>query len=125
MRRVIGIALIATGTLLGVFVFNLIMFITVPAYHDTLTEAVTEENSIPVVIVENNSEQEEELSALENTIITDEVVPLSENRDEDTKASEEDSEEDLTVVDREYHEDCGTGEGYWVFTYSDGSVGVE
>ena len=27
--------------------------------------------------------------------------------------------------DKEYHEDCGTGKGYWVITYSDGSTSVE
>ncbi len=29
------------------------------------------------------------------------------------------------VVDKEYHEDCGTGKGYWIIRYADGSVGVE
>ena len=30
-----------------------------------------------------------------------------------------------TIVDKTYHEDCGTGKGYWVITYSDGSTAVE
>ncbi len=31
----------------------------------------------------------------------------------------------LQIIDKEYHEDCGTGKGYWVITYSDGSTSVE
>lgn len=29
------------------------------------------------------------------------------------------------IIDKEYHEDCGTGKGYWVITYSDGSTSIE
>ncbi|WP_026651980.1 hypothetical protein [Butyrivibrio proteoclasticus] len=29
------------------------------------------------------------------------------------------------IVDKTYHEDCGSDGGYWVITYSDGSIGIE
>ena len=29
------------------------------------------------------------------------------------------------IIDKEYHEDCGTGEGYWIIKYEDGSVKIE
>ena len=49
------------------------------------------------------------------------LTPLSASPDVSSKSTEKKP----VIIDKEYHEDCGTGEGYWVITYSDGSTVVE
>ncbi|MCR5402278.1 MAG: hypothetical protein K6E91_00450 [Butyrivibrio sp.] len=46
------------------------------------------------------------------------ITPLAASPDAST-------EKKAVIVDKEYHEDCGTGKGYWVITYSDGSTVIE
>ena len=46
------------------------------------------------------------------------LTPLSAVPDSST-------EKTAVIVGKEYHEDCGTGKGYWVITYSDGSTVIE
>ena len=50
-------------------------------------------------------------------------VPLSASYEKEAKSEETPAKP--SVVNKEYHEDCGTGEGYWIIQYSDGSVEVE
>ena len=49
--------------------------------------------------------------------------PLSASYEKEAKSEETPAKP--SVVNKEYHEDCGTGEGYWIIQYSDGSVEVE
>ena len=50
---------------------------------------------------------------------TEKTVAEKNGTGEDKKAKQP------VIVDKEYHEDCGTGKGYWVITYSDGSTSIE
>ncbi|MCR5670456.1 MAG: hypothetical protein K6G10_05580, partial [Butyrivibrio sp.] len=116
MRKALVIALVISGTLVGAFVFNLVMYIMVPSYHEALTEAVTNETSIPVVMVsaEDNTAAEkaidEDKMPLSGTMTADEALPASFTG---TNAEQEEPKK-LQIIDKQYHEDCGTGEGYWV-----------
>ena len=38
---------------------------------------------------------------------------------------EDNSDKEPVIVDKEYHEDCGTGEGYWIIKYEDGTTVIE
>ena len=58
------------------------------------------------------------------------AVPLAASYGKETVPSQvqDDDTDDVkkaAIVDKEYHEDCGTGEGYWIIRYSDGTVEVE
>lgn len=50
-----------------------------------------------------------------------ELTPLSASPDE----MPESTQKKPAIIDKEYHEDCGTGKGYWVITYSDGTTAIE
>jgi hypothetical protein len=49
------------------------------------------------------------------TYINNDSVPLE----------EQPTEQERVIVNKEYHEDCGTGKGYWVITYDDGTTEIE
>lgn len=126
MRKVLTFTLIFAGTVFVVFLFNIMMYATVPEYHDAISAAVaSSKDDIPVVtpemVIETVATKE---AADENSItleVEDEKVALSyEAEVEETKDDPE-----LIIVDKQYHEDCGTGKGYWVITYSDGSTAIE
>lgn len=119
MRRMIGISIIISGAIFSIFVLNLLLYSFVPDYRTILLSAVPEDDNIPVV----------EASG-EITILPDEETALSPaiNLDFEEKNEAEEkifSEKKPEIVERTYHEDCGTGRGYWVIRYSDGTVGIE
>ncbi len=126
MRKVLTFTLIFAGTVFVVFLFNIMMYATVPEYHDAISAAVaSSKDDIPVVTPEMVIGPVATKEAADENSITleveDEKVALSyEAEVEETKDDPE-----LIIVDKQYHEDCGTGKGYWVITYSDGSTAIE
>ena len=38
---------------------------------------------------------------------------------------EKPADTEKVIIDKQYHEDCGTGKGYWVITYDDGTTEIE
>ncbi len=119
-----------TGTAFMVFIFNLLLYAFWPAYHDAVSASVAEsvtvttDRSIPVVIPQMVKEESPAPKAVPEEVVVqslgDEKVAFS------PEVSKETAEEpELVIVDKQYHEDCGTGKGYWVITYSDGSTEIE
>ena len=144
MKRLVGITFSIAGIILSVFVINLLMYSFVPSYHDALEAAVEGNSDIPTVTVDeagNVMIQERSGKAPRALAIVDLEneenieTPLASNIENDKyvvveKAAKvkEDAEQEQPqkqIIDKEYHEDCGTGKGYWVITYSDGSTSVE
>ncbi|WP_026663455.1 hypothetical protein [Butyrivibrio proteoclasticus] len=144
MKRLIGITVSIAGLILSVFVINLLMYSFVPSYHDALEAAVEGNSDIPTVTVDEagnvmiHEKSDKAPRALAIVDLEDEEnreTPLASNIENDKyvvveKAAKvkEDAEQEQPqkqIIDKEYHEDCGTGKGYWVITYSDGSTSVE
>ena len=147
MRRVSTFLFIFIGAVFSVFIMNIVMYSLIPEYHDAVSAAMSTSDDIPVVtpdMVEETkistgasdatgsisyleAEKENSEKAVE---LVDEAVALAGSSSSvrtDTKEDTE-SKEDVKepiVIDKKYHEDCGTGKGYWVITYSDGSVVIE
>lgn len=109
----------------------------VPAYRTMLSEAIGKQEDIPVVdvstgLVADSSFPEESNDAVSLNASTQTLeemlvemgaydeVPLA--ADVNSAGAEADT---CQIVGKEYHEDCGTGKGYWVITYDDGSTKVE
>ena len=130
MRKFTKIAMIFVGAVLGIFVFNLVLYANNPGYRQALGGMVEEKNyeqeaSSEVTSVQSTDVKEEMPDTKPKV---DEVEPEIKAEAETIEPEVETSEpevEEKTVVDKTYHEDCGTGKGYWVITYSDGSVGLE
>ncbi len=130
MRKAITFTLIFIGTISSVFIFNLMMYALVPVYHDAISAAVASSgDDIPVItpdMVRSESEDAAasamnsagitKLSLTQTKTLEDSEVALSATVEEGKKP---------IVIDKVYHEDCGSGKGYWVITYDDGSVGIE
>lgn len=135
MRRIIFLPLILTGMLFSLFIVNLLLFSMVPSYHDALTEAVLgKSDDIPTVIVNRNidtfevTDETADGSSVYVINYEESEVPLSPSftwPEENAASSDAGSDSKLEIVDKTYHEDCGTGKGYWVIKYSDGSYGIE
>jgi hypothetical protein len=102
-----------------------------------LSEAIGKQEDIPVVdvstdLVADSTFSEESTDAVSlnaSTKTLEEMllemgaydeVPLA--ADVNSAGAEADTRQ---IVDKEYHEDCGTGKGYWVITYDDGSTSIE
>lgn len=139
MRKISQITLILSGTIFSIFIFNLVMCAMVPAYRSMLSEAMGKQEDIPVVdvstdLVADSSFPEKSTDAVSLNASTESIeemllemgaydeVPLAADVD---SATGEDEEKELQIIGKEYHEDCGTGKGYWVITYEDGSTSVE
>ena len=137
MRKMPAIILIISGTIFSIFIFNIVMYAFVPSYRSMLQGAAGQEEDIPVVDVREMPEdisfdqEEDSLSAsindsrenLEAVLVemgASEEVPLASSVE-----STEKQEPERQIIGKEYHEDCGTGAGYWVITYDDGSTGIE
>jgi hypothetical protein len=144
MKRLIGITVSIAGLILSVFVINLLMYSFVPSYHDALEAAVEGNSDIPTVTVdeagnvmihERSGKVPRALAIVDLEDAENIETPLASNIENDKyvvveKAAKvkEDAEQEQPqkqIIDKEYHEDCGTGKGYWVITYSDGSTSVE
>ncbi|MBE5829073.1 MAG: hypothetical protein E7305_06380 [Butyrivibrio sp.] len=137
MRRASQIILILSGTIFSIFIFNLVMCSMVPAYRTMLSEAVGKNEDIPVVDVTkyniaDSSLGEEASDAVSLNASTENLeemlfemgaydeVPLAPDVESASGKAKE-----RQIVGKEYHEDCGTGKGYWVITYEDGSTEIE
>lgn len=131
--------LILSGTIFSIFIFNLVMCTMVPSYRTMLSEVIGTQEDIPVVdissdMVADSSFPEEASDAVSLNASTENIeemllemgaydeVPLVSDVDNATGESEQ---KELQIVGKEYHEDCGTGKGYWVITYEDGSTSIE
>ena len=128
MRKFVKIAMIFVGMVLGIFIFNLVLYANSPGYRKTLGGMVEEKNYVQEETATDVEEQATENSTYAVEIVPDtkpveEVAP--DNKSETETETPEPEAEEKVVVDKTYHEDCGTGKGYWVITYSDGSVGLE
>ena len=93
MRRLAFISLTISGSVLLLFLANLLLFNYVPSYHDALEMAVAGDSQIPMVVIDENNEAvvirrdemtfgnskaSKALSVLDTTEIgIDESVPLS------------------------------------------------
>ena len=126
MRKVLTFTLIFAGTVFVVFLFNIMMYATVPEYHDAISAAVaSSKDDIPVVTPDMVTDPAAAKEATEEPPVfldvEDENVALS----FEAEVEEEKDDPELIIVDKQYHEDCGTGKGYWVITYSDGSTVIE
>lgn len=137
MRKFTKIAMIFVGTLLCIFVFNLVLYANNPGYRQALGSKVADKNYDDEyeqeVATSEISQQATTSAASDSTYEIEsaeakEVLPDTEEVSQETRAEDEPAEpeaEEKVVIDKTYHEDCGTGKGYWVITYSDGSVGLE
>jgi hypothetical protein len=123
MRKVLTFVLIFSGTVFAVFVLNIVMYALIPGYHDTIASAFGKDE-IPVVSVSTVIENEPVPTERQPM---EEVATKPENDLVFTSVVSEHAENDYEpiIIDREYHEDCGTGKGYWVLTYDDGTIVVE
>ncbi len=138
MRRFTTVILILSGTMFSAFIFVLGLYAASPGFREQLTGAVAGDSDIPVirndaVAVDMNKDiqeaKEQEAEETEAASPSDDIDPsmilMDLGHDEETALSSEATSDGRYIVDKEYHEDCGTGEGYWVITYSDGSTKIE
>ena len=131
MKKIILFPIMITGLFFSLFIFNIILFALVPVYHDTLSEAVLGSSTIPTVIVDKKEDGSTEVHEIYYLNDETQNAPLSptiniEDYSETLIGTTTDTaEKKPEIIDKTYHEDCGTGKGYWVIKYSDGSYEVE
>ncbi|MBP3273682.1 MAG: hypothetical protein J6L93_01635 [Butyrivibrio sp.] len=128
MRRILTFLSIFAGTVLCVFVFNIVLYSAVPTYRYLLAGFVADDN-IPTVTVTDVPKVQEDIN-LDNAVIEPEVKPDSYYKityinNDSIPLDDQPAEAEHVIVDKEYHEDCGTGKGYWVITYDDGTTEIE
>ena len=120
MRRLALLSLTVSGIVLILFGMNIVLFMLIPGYHDALIGVVTEDEEIPIVIIDENKRALviEGVPEIEtpNLTIDDVEIPLSENADVNSEKR---------IVDKTYYEDCGSEKGYWIIKYEDGSTSIE
>ena len=136
MNKALAFTVIFSGTIFTVFLLNIILYALVPPYHDALNSVIAPEKEIPVVEVNRSVIEKREAQLMDATTekeeeyvyenLIDDDVPMAASAEDTAKAaSDSNTATALQIINKEYHEDCGTGDGYWVITYSDGSVGIE
>ena len=137
MRKLSTIILILSGTIFSIFIFNLVMCTMVPSYRTMLSDAMGKQEDIPVVdistdLVDDSSFPEESKDAVSLNASTenleDKLIEMGAYDEVPLAAGVESASEETDqrqIVGKEYHEDCGTGKGYWVITYEDGSTSIE
>ncbi|MBO6239792.1 MAG: hypothetical protein J6O61_02980 [Butyrivibrio sp.] len=126
MNRLSGLFIAIPISFVFIFILNIMLYTTVPFYREALNGAVGKDD-IPVV--EASSEPviyENEITVIED----DSTATAAEGvtTDYNTKTADEGStgkENEKVIIEKVYYEDCGSGEGYWVITYNDGSKIVE
>ncbi len=128
MRRILTFTSIFAGTVLCVFIFNIVLYSAVPAYRYLLEDVVADDN-IPTVTVTNEPDLQQDIS-IDNEVFEPEKKPdsyykLTYINNEPVALDGQPKEIERVIVDKEYHEDCGTGKGYWVITYDDGTTEIE
>ncbi len=151
MKKIFSGVLVFTGVVFLLFVVNIVLYSAVPGYRAALSKAVGKDaangsgagvnvsaaGNVNVNIDENQADGSNDamssgkygisVTGIENSIATktfektDHEKNLIDKRDTET----DDTDRQPVIVDKEYHEDCGTGKGYWVITYSDGSTSIE
>ena len=128
MRRILTFLSIFAGTVLCVFIFNIVLYSVVPAYR-YLLEGLVADDDIPTVTVTDVPKVQEDVN-LDNMVSEPEKKPDSYYKityinNDSIPLEDQPSEAEHVIVDKEYHEDCGTGKGYWVITYDDGTTEIE
>lgn len=128
MRRILTFLSIFAGTVLCVFIFNIVLYSAVPAYR-YLLEGLVADDDIPTVTVTDVPKVQEDVN-LDNMVSEPEKKPDSYYKityinNDSIPLEDQPSEAEHVIVDKEYHEDCGTGKGYWVITYDDGTTEIE
>ena len=128
MRRILTFLSIFAGTVLCVFVFNIILYSAVPAYKYLLEGLVADDN-IPTVTVTDVPKVQEDTDldniASESEKKPDSYYKITYINNDSVPLEEQPTDKERGIIDKEYHEDCGTGKGYWVITYDDGTTEVE
>jgi hypothetical protein len=127
MRGFTTFILILSGTMFSGFIFIVALYAVVPEFRNYLTGSISGDSDIPVV---SNVNTTAELLQEETVDLgTEEEIALSPMIStypvKEQEAEEMVSEKEPVIVDKQFHEDCGTGEGYWVITYSDGTTRIE
>ena len=151
MKRFVGLSLFFSTMVLILFLSNILLYSHNEDYRDALIEMVTgkNEDDIPVVDVSRDviiSYDEDNVTYrdLNYNVLTEDEVPLSATYMDDAYdknavseseyvernitvngTEENNSDKEPVIVDKEYHEDCGTGEGYWIIKYEDGTTVIE
>ncbi len=120
MRKLLGLVIAIPIAVLFIFILNIMLYITVPFYREALNGAVSSQD-IPVV--EASKTQVIYLDEKSQEVKENDEVPIVFHGVKKEETSEK-SEEKL-IVDKTYYEDCGTGKGYWVITYDDGSTEIQ
>ena len=128
MRRILTFISIFAGTVLCVFIFNIVLYSAVPAYR-YLLEGLVADDDIPTVTVADVPTVQEDIN-LDDVMDEPEKKPDSYYKvtyieNDPVALDEQPAEAEHVIVDKEYHEDCGTGKGYWVITYDDGTTEIE
>ena len=114
-----GLIIAVPIAFLFIFILNILLYITVPFYKDALNGAVKADD-IPVVEVSSAPVIYQDEATIDNSSKEEpEIVFYGVKSEEDTKTAEK------LIVDKTYYEDCGTGKGYWVITYADGSTSIQ
>ena len=128
MRKILTFLIIFGGTVSCVLMFGIVLYAIAPEYRQVVTVLV-EDDDIPVVTVsqqpvaDENIENEETKPAYEKK--PDSYYKITYIENEPVATESEPTEKEAAIIDRQYHEDCGTGKGYWVITYEDGTIEIE
>ena len=128
MRKILTFLIIFGGTVSCVLMFSIVLYAITPEYRQVVT-ALVEDDDIPVVTVsqqpvaDENIENEETKPAYEKK--PDSYYKITYIENEPVATESEPTEKEAAIIDRQYHEDCGTGKGYWVITYEDGTIEIE
>ena len=131
MRKVTAFLMIFAGTMACVFVFNIALYTMLPEYKNMIRVMVPDRD-IPVVTVSDETVSEEDITKSRNdesdimqNIKPDSYYKLTYIENESVALKDSPSDNKHVIVDKQYHEDCGTGKGYWVITYDDGTTEIE
>ena len=129
MRKVLTFLLIFTGTVFAVFLFNLMLYACWPEYHDVLSASIaaSTDDDIPVVtpVMVKEIPEQPQVTVEPEVGSTALFTGIETVEDEGVALTAQPQAQEPIIVDKQYHEDCGTGKGYWVITYSDGSTRIE
>ena len=130
MKRFVGLAIVFSGMMFSFFLINIVLYMYNPAYHSLLEEAVKGNNDIPVIDVKSAEVKvNSDVTAAQERPVSDDhtfvTTSFNEDKEEVPLSFQSETDKQPVVVSKEYHEDCGSGKGYWVLTYEDGSVVIE
>lgn len=136
MRKALSVTFVITVSLLSVFIFNIFLYALSPSYRELFQGIVYSDDGIPVVYVSNpdvnaydpgkpDYDNTREILPVETPLAVSPNEGVEGTTNAAAESEESVDEENPSIVDRNYYEDCGTGKGYWVITYSDGSTSIE